>query len=150
MLGFFIAFFLLPGLYSRFDATLADAPYLASSGQRPLAEAGEDNTAYTGKLWAGGINSPTISSEKTTGATTGDLASLRAPSEPIERENYAHFDNNPIKQVSEQPVSTFSIDVDTGSYANVRRFINSGRLPPHDAVRVEEMLNYFNYNYPSP
>jgi Ca-activated chloride channel homolog len=70
--------------------------------------------------------------------------------ELLGRENYAHFDNNPIKQVTEQPVSTFSIDVDTGSYANVRRIINSGRLPPHDAVRVEEMINYFNYDYPPP
>jgi Ca-activated chloride channel family protein len=65
-------------------------------------------------------------------------------------ENYAHFDDNPVKHVSEHPVSTFSIDVDTGAYANVRRMLNYGHLPPHDAVRVEEMINYFAYDYPLP
>ncbi len=67
-----------------------------------------------------------------------------------DRENYEHFDENPVKLVHEQPVSTFSIDVDTGSYANVRRFLNAGTLPPEDAVRVEELLNYFGYEYPAP
>ncbi len=70
--------------------------------------------------------------------------------EPLDRENYAVIDNNPIRLASEHPVSTFSIDVDTGSYANVRRFLNSGHLPPHDAVRVEELINYFSYDYPVP
>ena len=77
-------------------------------------------------------------------------AAIRFPSEPLDRENYAHFDNNPVKLVAEQPVSTFSIDVDTGAYANVRRMLNEGRLPPQDAVRVEEMINYFSYNYQPP
>jgi Ca-activated chloride channel family protein len=75
---------------------------------------------------------------------------LRYPSEPLNRENYAHFDDNPVKRVAEQPVSTFSIDVDTGAYANVRRFLNQGSLPVQDAVRVEEMINYFSYDYPLP
>ncbi len=69
---------------------------------------------------------------------------------PVNRENYANFDDNPTKQVSEHPVSTFSIDVDTGAYANVRRWLNNGQLPQHDAVRVEEMINYFSYDYPLP
>ena len=69
---------------------------------------------------------------------------------PIDRENYAHFDDNPIKRVKDNPVSTFSIDVDTGAYANVRRVLNYGGLPKHDAVRVEEMINYFTYDYPLP
>ncbi len=79
-----------------------------------------------------------------------ELASLRPPKQPTNRENYAHFEDNPIQKVSETPVSTFSIDVDTGSYANVRRMLNSGQLPPHDAVRSEEMINYFSYDYPLP
>ena len=74
----------------------------------------------------------------------------RAPSEPLDRENYQHFDDNPLKLVAEHPVSTFSIDVDTGSYTNARRIIKSGQMPRHDAVRVEEFINYFNYDYPSP
>ena len=74
----------------------------------------------------------------------------RYPGEPVNRENYAHFDDNPVKRAAEIPVSTFSIDVDTGAYANVRRFLNQGSLPVKDAVRVEEMINYFSYDYPLP
>ncbi|WP_414164358.1 vWA domain-containing protein [Superficieibacter sp. BNK-5] len=62
---------------------------------------------------------------------------------PVSSARYTHYDENPIKQVSQTPLATFSLDVDTGSYANVRRFLNQGQLPPPDAVRVEEMLNYF-------
>jgi Ca-activated chloride channel family protein len=57
---------------------------------------------------------------------------------------------NPVKQVAAEPVSTFSIDVDTASYAFARRAINAGHLPPKEAVRVEEMVNYFPYAYPRP
>jgi Ca-activated chloride channel family protein len=69
---------------------------------------------------------------------------------PEERERYQALQANPVKRVAEEPVSTFSVDVDTGSYANVRRFLTQGRMPPGDAVRVEEMLNYFRYDYPLP
>jgi len=65
-------------------------------------------------------------------------------------ERYARFDENRPRTSSEQPLSTFSIDVDTASYANVRRFLTSGRLPPPGAVRIEEMVNYFRYDYPQP
>jgi len=75
---------------------------------------------------------------------------FRLPSEPVNRENYGHFNDNPVKRVAEAPVSTFSVDVDTGSYSNVRRFLNQGQLPVKDAVRVEEMINYFSYDYPVP
>ncbi len=87
-----------------------------------------------------------------TGALVGaaSLQALRAPSETVNRENYAHFDDNGIKLVAEAPVSTFSIDVDTGSYSNVRRMLNGGQLPVRDAVRVEELVNYFSYGYPLP
>jgi Ca-activated chloride channel family protein len=67
-------------------------------------------------------------------------------------ENYIATSDNPVKQVADeaQRVSTFSIDVDTGAYSNVRRFLMNGQLPPKDAVRVEEMVNYFSYDYPKP
>ena len=69
----------------------------------------------------------------------------------VDRENYQHYSINGIKLVREQAVSTFSVDVDTASYANIRRMlVNEGRLPPHDAVRLEEMINYFGYNYAEP
>jgi Ca-activated chloride channel family protein len=70
--------------------------------------------------------------------------------QPVNTERYEHNDDNPVHLATQQPVSTFSIDVDTGAYANVRRFLNAGQLPPQDAVRVEEMLNYFDYGYAPP
>ncbi len=66
------------------------------------------------------------------------------------REQYQKLADNPVHAVVETPVSTFSIDVDTGSYANVRRFLNDGQLPPPEAVRLEELINYFPYAYPLP
>ena len=66
------------------------------------------------------------------------------------REQYQKLADNPVHAVAETPVSTFSIDVDTGSYANVRRFLNGGQLPPQEAVRLEELVNYFPYAYPLP
>lgn len=65
-------------------------------------------------------------------------------------ERYGRFADNPFIAVGEQPLSTFSIDVDTASYANVRRFLAAGRRPPRDAVRIEELVNYFRYDYPQP
>lgn len=66
------------------------------------------------------------------------------------REKYQHLAENPVQLATQNSLSTLSLDVDTGSYANVRRFLNQGQLPPRDAVRVEELLNYFSYDYPAP
>lgn len=74
----------------------------------------------------------------------------RHPSQPLDTERYPNAPANPIKQVASDPVSTFSVDVDTAAYANVRRFLNDGVRPPTDAVRVEEMVNYFDYGYARP
>jgi len=65
-------------------------------------------------------------------------------------EGYAAVNENGYKSVKNNPLSTFSIDVDNASYSNIRRFINNGELPPADAVRIEEMINYFKYDYPEP
>lgn len=65
-------------------------------------------------------------------------------------ESYNTIDETPFKYVKYNPLSTFSIDVDAASYANMRRFINNSQLPPKDAVRIEEMINYFSYEYPEP
>jgi len=72
-----------------------------------------------------------------------ELQGRAAPAPIANTARYEHYDDNPVKQVSQQPLATFSLDVDTGSYANVRRFLNDGIYPPEDAVRVEEMMNYF-------
>lgn len=65
-------------------------------------------------------------------------------------EEYKSHQDNKYQSVASAPVSTFSIDVDTASYSNMRRFINAGQMPPSDAIRTEEMLNYFSYDYPQP
>ncbi|HEX5063765.1 MAG TPA: VWA domain-containing protein, partial [Kofleriaceae bacterium] len=65
-------------------------------------------------------------------------------------EAYSRIDDNPFLRVDQKPLSTFSSDVDTASYANLRRFIRDGQLPPKDAVRIEEMINYFHYDLPAP
>jgi len=69
---------------------------------------------------------------------------------PHNTEGYSTIHENGFKDVGHNPLSTFSIDVDNASYSNVRRFLNMGQLPPVDAVRIEEMINYFNYDYPEP
>ena len=65
-------------------------------------------------------------------------------------EEYESFRENRFLSAEKQPLSTFSLDVDAASYGNIRRMVNQGQMPPKDAVRVEEMVNYFSYNYPQP
>ena len=75
------------------------------------------------------------------------------PEEKLEEtssEEYESLEENPFQLVQTKPLSTFSIDVDAASYSNVRRFLNNGQLPPADAVRIEELINYFTYDYPQP
>lgn len=86
------------------------------------------------------------------GAGIRALDSIRPLPVPIvqDRERYPQFADNGVTAVATSPVSTFSIDVDTASYARVRAMLNSGNLPPKDMVRVEEMINYFDYSYPLP
>jgi Ca-activated chloride channel family protein len=70
--------------------------------------------------------------------------------EEFSREGYDNINENKFLKVKDNPLSTFSIDVDAASYSNVRRFLNQGQLPPAGAVRIEEMINYFHYQYPQP
>ena len=72
------------------------------------------------------------------------------PAAPMNTENYAVIEESRFLPAGTNPRSTFSIDVDAASYTNVRRFLSSGQRPPKDAVRVEEFLNYFRYDYPEP
>jgi Ca-activated chloride channel family protein len=79
------------------------------------------------------------------------VVAAEAPSPSAPGEQYASLLENPFRQATTESLSTFSADVDTASYSNVRRFLmREGRMPPPDAVRVEEMLNYFSYSYPAP
>lgn len=69
---------------------------------------------------------------------------------PFNTEDYSTIVENTFLPAKDNPLSTFSIDVDAASYSNVRRFINSNQIPPRDAIRIEEMINYFDYEYPQP
>jgi len=73
-----------------------------------------------------------------------------APGSGFHTEEYDRIDENPFLSAATNPLSTFSIDVDTASYSNVRRFLVAGSLPPQDAVRIEELINYFPYAYAPP
>ena len=89
-------------------------------------------------------------------APRGGVLTPTPTAAPVQRdaemntENYAHIAENPFLAVASQPQSTFSIDVDTASYANSRRFLADGQLPPKDAIRIEEWVNYFSYDYAKP
>ncbi len=104
---------------------------------------------------AGGLPSAPSSSPVRIGgrAGTGAFATVH-PAAPYphgyNRESYAHVERNGFRLVTHAPLSTFSADVDTASYANVRRFLHEGRLPPQGAVRIEEMINYFRFDYDAP
>ncbi len=93
-----------------------------------------------------GIMGPTM--------TDGRFASVDLPDDGKDVEHdteaYDHIDDNPFLAVAQNPLSTFSIDVDTASYSNVRRFLSGESLPPKDSVRIEEMVNYFSYDYAPP
>ena len=73
-----------------------------------------------------------------------------AAAAPQNSEEYGQYSESPFLSPLEEPLSTFSIDVDTASYSNIRRYLSDGALPPEDAVRVEECINYFSYNYSKP
>jgi Ca-activated chloride channel family protein len=75
---------------------------------------------------------------------------LSRPSPDPSGNQFTDFSESPVKVTAEEPVSTFSIDVDTASYAYVRRMLDEGYMPESDAVRIEEMINYFDYDYPAP
>ncbi|GFZ40967.1 vWA domain-containing protein [Bacteroides nordii] len=78
------------------------------------------------------------------------IMTRRAYTYDMNTEEYKNIEENGFKKVNENPLSTFSIDVDAASYSNMRRYLNRGELPPADAIRTEELINYFSYNYPQP
>ena len=116
--------------------TLAPPPVPPANLAYQAAPSSLDRVEVTGSRIAGNAAAPV-------------LYSMVVPA-PANTEKYAHNQDNPVHRASEQPVSTFSIDVDTGSYSNVRRMLAGGTRPPTDAVRAEEFINYFDYGHPAP
>jgi Ca-activated chloride channel family protein len=105
-----------------------------------------------GGMMAGPASAPAeaIGESRRTPLSVADGTSSNALAEPPTAEAYNTIHDNPFVTVAREPLSTFSIDVDTASYANIRRFLNQNSLPPKDAVRIEEMVNYFPYQDPAP
>jgi Ca-activated chloride channel family protein len=108
------------------NAELSDAIVIGYSQPR--------NKSFTGSM---------VSSE-----SYSNMAYMAMPYENAEE--YNSFSENRFKFADDNPLSTFSIDVDAASYSNMRRFINQGQMPPRDAIRTEELINYFSYNYSKP
>jgi Ca-activated chloride channel homolog len=115
-----------------------------SEQQAPHGVGDLEEITVTGARRSGGLRG--LFSRKASAPSTP--APVQAPDEG--RDKFRHFEINPVKRVADDPVSTFSVDVDTASYSFVRRKLNEGVLPQVDAVRVEEMINYFDYSWPVP
>jgi Ca-activated chloride channel family protein len=110
-----------------------------------------NNGSFTlppGRYWMN-QQSSNLTYDRLNGAIGSGEPNEEAHEEP-NNETYAYYNENPYLQVVREPLSTFSIDVDTASYSNIRRFLQEGKLPPKDAVRIAEMVNYFPYDYTPP
>ena len=133
-------------------ATLAPAPTSSrvreAQAPRPVAPAATSFVAPVGT--PGGVGGGVLGRLPIAARSVREELKLHASRQELETEAYDRIQDNPFLAAAQNPLSTFSIDVDTASYANVRRFLTQGRLPPKDAVRIEELLNYFRYDYPEP
>jgi len=112
-----------------------------------LEDSPTSNALIIQKPRPSGTQIPPLHSLITFGRIVG---SSEIPQEPWNTESYDHIYENQFLATIDNPYSTFSIDVDAASYSNVRRFIDQGQLPPAGAVRIEELVNYFAYDYPDP
>jgi Ca-activated chloride channel family protein len=124
-----------------------DSSTLTASMQAPKVEYGVEGGVAGGVVGgvAGGvIGTAPIPMEKRA------LAALRVNADGFNTEEYGRIVENEFLAVADNPLSTFSVDVDRAAYSNVRRFLRDGQRPPRDAVRIEEMVNYFTYDYPEP
>ena len=115
-------------------------------------KAARDNAQMELSLDARTLSRAAAMSPTVAGGIAAPIAqeSMPYPRPAYNTEAYDRIDENPFRRVAVDPLSTFSIDVDTASYANVRRYLNAGTLPPPDAVRIEELINYFRFDYAQP
>lgn len=115
-------------------------------------DSAKNNVANTASKEAQPYPTPAYSTNSAANApaTEARKSSVYDSDDATKGERYAEINENPFLETRHAPLSTFSIDVDTASYSNVRRYITDGQLPPKDAVRIEELVNYFEYDYPQP
>ena len=132
----------------------AGTPLAPMPGAPPRTDSGDLKAAGGGRGAVGGvpggIASPGFANGIVGGTVTGVAGVRSRVSAEFNTEAYDRIDDNRWTRVSDHPLSTFSIDVDTASYANMRRFLNAGQRPPKDAIRIEELINYFTYDYDAP
>ncbi len=122
-------------------ADAAESPYLApETTLQPMAERNLVTIA----------DEEGVAVAEPSAAVSDDSLAAAGPTSGFDREAYDRIEENPFFSVHDQPLSTFSIDVDTASYSNMRRFLTQRSRPPAGAVRVEELINYFDYDYPEP
>ena len=152
----------------RVDIALASGPTtlqdaVVTSGAQPRTQsaaeaaiagravAGTDGRKQEAAATTGATSAPTVTAHTRSRVDGPRVPSgIRRAREPWNTEAYERIDENPFRPVSVAPLSTFSVDVDRASYSNVRRFLNQGALPPKDAVRIEELVNYFPYGDATP
>ena len=140
---------LVPSSTTLEEVVTANAPQARAEAQR--AAAVSRKVDVTGAVASVAAPAPTAMA-KTRARFDGSTVppGIRRRQEPWNTEAYERIDENPFRPVSVAPLSTFSVDVDRASYSNVRRFLNQGTLPPKDAVRIEELVNYFPYGDATP
>ncbi|MFN8354349.1 MAG: von Willebrand factor type A domain-containing protein [Spirosomataceae bacterium] len=102
------------------------------------------------KVYSEAVMTPAYQPSVLMPAPSGTAGRVAYDSKPFDTEDYSAIHENGFQETRNQPLTTFSIDVDRASYSNARRFLNNGSLPPKDAVRIEEFINYFDYHYPQP
>jgi Ca-activated chloride channel family protein len=163
-----------PDLFRPEPATTLNVPADEEVAETVLADRADDALAQTGEgrtqsqaispaqaAPGGDADQLAMEAAPMSESEVGGLVAMPSPSParerdaagyaaPIDGDVFASFADNAVKIAADEPVSTFSVDVDTASYAYVRRALESGTLPNPDAVRVEEMINYFDYDYPVP
>lgn len=118
-----------------------------------LAGCGEDPASFNSAGTQSGDRAESVPQAPTSAQIQAEpVPPVDAPDAGVtgDREDYNPIEENDFQLARSQPLSTFSIDVDRASYSNVRRFLDMGQLPPKDAVRIEELINYFDYDYPQP
>lgn len=145
-------------VYLSGDTVRADVR-LAVVSTQPRELSAVDVTAASGSIANRASLAPTGAPAPISGLATKSVRRDERRREPVSRraladsgntEAYDHIDENPFRSPRVAPLSTFSVDVDRASYSNVRRFLTHGQMPPRDAVRIEELVNYFPYNDPAP
>lgn len=142
---------------ARLDVGLTAAPDIEDASELELipgelrAREMADRAAASGDISSAPVMVPLSSLKMAVVPSRTSNVGLPGRYDPdFQREGYSHIEDNPFLSVGSSPLSTFGIDVDRASYANVRRFLRDGQRPPIDAVRIEELINYFPYDYAAP